>query len=66
MAEIVRVEIPEIIEYVPATAVAEMWEKAFAAVRKVGNSIASGEEYNEFHGLMVDVFSALEAARKEK
>lgn len=51
------------IPYVPASALAEVWEKAFAAVRKVGNSIASGEDYNEFYGLIVDVITALEAAR---
>lgn len=54
---------PHEIEYVPASALSEVWEKAIAAVRKVGNNIASGEEYNEFHGLIVDVIMALEAAR---
>lgn len=51
------------VPYVPASALEAVWETALAAVRKIGNNIASGEDYNEFHGLIVDVIMALEAAR---
>lgn len=55
----------EMIDSGISSALVEVWEKAFTAVRKVGSNIASGEEYNEFHGLMVDVFTALEVARDQ-
>lgn len=40
----------------------KVWKDAIEVVRQIGDRIQPGEEYNEFHGLIVEVIAALEVA----